>query len=108
MSAFFSYLFFKILVVLHTNTTAITIKVEELQKVADCNNVTPIFLCVTESWLSSQIHDPAVAIPGHNLFRKDCTSGAGGGVCVSFLKNLFLVLDWTSVISLTVSLCGFL
>ena len=38
MSAFFSYLFFKILVVLHTNTTAITIKVEELRKVADCNN----------------------------------------------------------------------
>ena len=43
MSAFFSYLFFKILVVLHTNTTAITIKVEELQKVADCNN-THIFM----------------------------------------------------------------
>ena len=38
MSAFFSYLFFKILVVLHTNTTAITIKVEELRKVTDCNN----------------------------------------------------------------------
>ena len=69
---------------------------------------TPMFLCVTESWLSSQIHDPAVAIPGYNLFRKDCTFEAGDGVCVSFLKNLFLVLDWTNVISLTVSLCGFL
>ena len=69
---------------------------------------TLMFLCVTESWLSSQIHDPAVAIPGYNLFRKDCTFEAGDGVCVSFLKNLFLVLDWTNVISLTVSLCGFL
>ena len=67
-----------------------------------------MFLCVTESWLSSQIHDPAVAIPDYNLFRKDCTFEAGDGVCVSFLKNLFLVLDWTNVISLTVSLCGFL
>ena len=38
MSAFFSYLFFKIPVVLHTNTTTITIKVEELRKVNDCNN----------------------------------------------------------------------
>ena len=44
MSAFFSYLFFKILVILHTNTTAITIKVEELRKVADCNN-THISMC---------------------------------------------------------------
>ena len=69
---------------------------------------TPMFLCVTKSWLSSQINDPAVAIPSYNLFRKDCTFEAGDGVCVSFLKNLFLVLDWTSVISLTVSLCGFI
>ena len=64
---------------------------------------TPMGLCVTESWLSSQIHDPAVAIPGYNLFRKDCTFEAD-----SFLKNLFLVLDWTNIISPTVSLCGFL
>ena len=46
---------------------------------------TPMFLFVTESWLSSQIHDPAVAIPGYNLFRKDCTT-------LTFFLNKVLVL----------------
>jgi hypothetical protein len=40
-------------------------------------------ICITETWLSANIPDSNVSIPGYNFFRQDSarTTG-GGGVCV--------------------------
>ena len=43
-------------------------------------------LCITESWLTPQIPDSAVNIPGFNLFRNDRTNAMGGGVC-TYLRH---------------------
>lgn len=51
-----------------------------LQSVAECNNADAV--CVSEPWLSPQILDSAVGIPGYNLFRNDRTSAPGRGVCI--------------------------
>ena len=71
---------------LGTNKRSLSNKVDELQYVAECSNADAV--CVSESWLSPQISDSAVAIPGYNLFRNDRTSAPGGGVCIYLRQTL--------------------
>ncbi|XP_068674469.1 uncharacterized protein [Montipora foliosa] len=51
-------------------------------------------VCVTESWLKSNIHDNVVALGSYNIIRRDRTETEHGGVCV-YIKNTikFTVLD---------------
>ena len=77
---------FRILVILTANLRSIRNKVDELQYVAECNNVDAI--CISESWLSPQISDSVVAIPGYNLFRNDRMSTPGGGVCIYLRETI--------------------
>ena len=53
---------------------------------AECNNADAV--CISESWLSPQIPDSAVAIPGYNLFTNDRTSAPGGGVCIYLRQTI--------------------
>jgi hypothetical protein len=53
---------------------------DELQQIAELNSAS--IICITESWLSPDIHDRCVSIPGFNLFRRDRIGSSGGGVCV--------------------------
>ncbi len=66
--------------VLSANVRGIAKKVDEIQQVAELNNVNAI--CITETWLSPNVPDSSVAIPGYNLFRKDRLNTTGGGVCI--------------------------
>ncbi len=62
-------------------------KVDEIQQVAELNNVNAI--CITETRLSPNVPVSSVAIPRYNLFRKDRLNTTGGGVCI-YLKELNL------------------
>ena len=53
---------------------------DELQQIAELNSASVI--CITESWLSPDIPDHCVSIPGFNLFRRDRIGSSGGGVSV--------------------------
>ena len=66
--------------ILSTNVRSLPKKVEEIQQIAELNSAGAI--CITESWLSTDIPDSCVAIPGFNLFRKDRIYATGGGVCI--------------------------
>ena len=75
---------YRIPVVFSSNVRSVRNKVEELQYVSECNRAD--VLCITESWLTPQIPDSAVKIPGFNLFRNDRTNTTGGGVC-TYLRH---------------------
>ena len=66
--------------ILSTNVRSLPKKVEEIQQIAELNSAGAI--CITESWLSTDIPDSCIAIPGFNLFRKDRIYATGGGVCI--------------------------
>jgi hypothetical protein len=70
--------------VLSANVRGIAKKVDEIQQVAELNNVNAI--CITESWLSPNVPDSSVVIPGYNLFPKDRVNTTGGRVCI-YLNN---------------------
>ena len=41
---------------------------------------------ITETWLSENIHDSAVAFDGYSLVRRDRVNKLGGGVC-AYIKS---------------------
>ena len=51
-------------VILSTNVRA-----DEIQQIVELNSISAI--CITETWLSPNVSDSCVAIPGYNLFCKD-------------------------------------
>jgi hypothetical protein len=66
--------------ILSANVRAIATKIDEIQQIAELNSVG--IICITETWLSANIPDSNVSIPGYNLFRQDRAHTTGGGVCV--------------------------
>ena len=54
-------------------------KVDELEAVAQINKAD---LCITETWLNTSIPDSAVSLANYLIFRNDCLSSSGGGVCI--------------------------
>ena len=60
---------------------------QKLVKIPYINLSLEIYL-ISESWLSPQILDSAVAIPGYNLFRNDPTSAPVGGVCIYLRQTI--------------------
>jgi hypothetical protein len=47
------------------------------------------FICLSETWLHSQISDTQIDIPGYQEpFRKDRKDKRGGGVCAYVTNNL--------------------
>ena len=92
--------------ILSTNVRSLPKKVEEIQQIAELNSAGAI--CITESWLSTDIPDSCVAIPGFNLFRKDRIYAPGGGVCIYLDQKipckLFQSCDQEEVESLWISM----
>ncbi len=66
--------------ILPANVRAIASKVDEIQQIAELNSAG--IICVIETWLSANLPDSNVSIPGYNLFRQDPAHTTGGGVCV--------------------------
>ncbi len=66
--------------ILSAMVRAIASKVDEIQQIAELNSA-GITICITETWLSANIPDSNVSIPGYNLFRQDRVhTTTGGGV----------------------------
>ena len=61
-----------------TNVRKLDNKLDEIHEVSIQNNAKVI--CITETWLTTQVPDYIIAMPGYNVFRKDRTHAAGGGV----------------------------
>ena len=66
--------------ILSANVRSLPKKVDEIEQIALLNSVGAI--CITETWLSPEIPDSSISIPGYNLFRRDRIEAPGGGVCV--------------------------
>ena len=47
-----------------------------------CANITPEILCLTETWLSSEVSSNFLAIKGYTLVRSDRTHKRGGGTAI--------------------------
>ena len=67
--------------ILSTNIRVLSNKVDALQQVASLNKAQVIFL-----WLSSNIQNTDVMIPGYSSFRSDRVNRDGGGVC-AYISN---------------------
>lgn len=76
--------------ILSTNVRSLPKKVDEIQQIAELNSAGAI--CITESWLSTDIPDSCVAIPAFNLFRKDRINTTGGGVCIYLDRKILCKL----------------
>ena len=48
-------------------------------------------ICLTETWLTPQVEDAEVAIPGYNLFRSDRQGRLRGGTCIYVREDLAVV-----------------
>jgi exonuclease III len=69
-----------------TNVRKLDNKLDELQEITLLNNAKVV--CITETWLTMQIPDHIIAMPGYNLFRKDRTHTVGGGVCMHIRNSI--------------------
>ena len=72
--------------ILSANVRSLPKKVDEIEQIALLNSVGAI--CITETWLSPEIPDSSISIPGYNLFRRDRIEAPGGGVCVYVDQNI--------------------
>ena len=73
--------------ILSTIIHVLSNKVDELQQVASLNKAQVI--CLTETWLSSNIQNMAVTLPGYSIFRSDRVNRDGDGVC-AYISNSIL------------------
>ena len=80
------------LTILHWNARSMYHKYEQLLHI--CENSECEMLCISESWLTNNITDDMISIPGYNLYRRDRDEasgklrGGGGGVCVYVKSKL--------------------
>ena len=73
------------LTVLYYNARSLPPKIDYL--IANCEIYKPDIICITESWLSSDILNCEIAIPNFNIVRRDRNRN-GGGVTV-YIKDCF-------------------
>ena len=62
---------------LYTNARSLRGKLPELQLLCEQHN--PTLIGVTETWLSSEIHDSEVQLPNMTAYRCDRSDRLGGG-----------------------------
>ena len=66
--------------VIYANIRSVTSKIDELQTVVSINNSS--IVCLTETWLNSNIPNSACDLTDFICYRNDRLSAMGGGVCV--------------------------
>ena len=71
--------------ILYFNARSLIPKFDKLCLI--CASVCPTFVCVVESWLSSEIDDSEINIQGYNIVRLDRTRHGGG--LVIYVHNMF-------------------
>jgi hypothetical protein len=73
-------------VLLLTNICHLSNKLDDLSVVV--RDLKPTVVCLTETWLDSSVPDIAIDLYGYHAFRKDRSSGCGGGVAVYVLNEV--------------------
>ena len=66
--------------VIYANIRSVTSKIDELQAVVSINN--PYIVCLTKTWLNSNIPNSACDLTDFICYRNDRQFAMGGGVCV--------------------------
>ena len=66
--------------VIYVNIRSVICKIDELQAVVSINN--PYIICLTETWLNSNILNSACDLTDFICYRNDRQSAMGSGVCV--------------------------
>ena len=66
--------------VIYANIRSVTSKIDELQAVVSINN--PYIVCLTETWLNSNIPNSACDLTDLICYRNDQQSAMDSGVCV--------------------------
>ena len=88
-----------------SNVQSLLNKVDELESVVHNNNVDVV--CITETWLSDEIPDSAVAMNNFILFRNDRSSHAGGvGIYVNCKISCKQLPEYQLSGSITVTLAS--
>ena len=99
-----STLLFRNTHILYYNARSLLPKLSELQLLA--GSCSPDIICITESWISKEIRDSELFIPGYHLTRMDRNRN-GGGVLMYVSSSLhFFVLpkcDGLELLSIMVS-----
>ena len=70
----------------HLNIRSLMSKHEEIKDLLMDSNLD--FLCLSESWLHSKIQPGLIDVPGFKCFRKDRSTGKGGGVVIYIRDSL--------------------
>ncbi len=78
---------------MYTNAQSLVSKLDEL-RITVCD-LLPDVISITETWLSEQIDNRELALPGFQLFRKDRDNRKGGGVA-TYVKNGLHVSEKTA------------
>ena len=90
--------------ILYYNARSILPKHDELRLIVEVNN--PDIICIVETWLSSEILDSEVALPGYQVHRLD-RNRHGGGIPVyvrdSFVSNLLSSPDNLELLTLSIA-----
>ena len=74
----------QMLSIIHVNAQSLLCNFNEVELLM--NNKEIDILCISETWLTSEILDSYIDIQGFNVFRND--KGRGGGVCMYVRDDL--------------------
>ena len=69
-----------------SNVRSLLKKIDEVQLIAETKN--PALICLTETWLHSDIPSAIMKIPGYEIFRGDRLQRKGGGTAIFVRSNL--------------------
>ena len=69
-----------------SNANHIFNKLDELRALTSIMSLD--IICITETWLNAEIPDSAIHLPGYVVYRKDRSTGQGGGVLCFVRSNV--------------------
>ena len=78
---------FQLPTLLVANVRSIINKIDQLELVAQINQVEVI--CITESWLNTSVVDSMISLSNFIQFRNDRTYSCGGGVCIYIKEEIY-------------------
>ena len=95
-------------VVSHLNVRSLFPKIDQIRVMLGNQAVSNMVLGLSETWLDGNVNDGELQVPGYRMYRKDRSSGKGGGVMVYVsegvkslrredLENDFLEVLWVQV-----------
>lgn len=80
-------LFFTEITVAYTNIQSLPAKLNSLHLYVQQH--APACILITESWLSDNIPDSVIRIPGYGIYRSDRRGKRGGGACIYVRSSCF-------------------